>query len=145
MSKFLSSAFSALSPYTPGEQPQNRNYIKLNTNESPFPPSPKVIEAINTQSVSQLNLYSDPTASSLVNAIADNFGVSADMVAVGNGSDELLAFSFMAFCQGGVAFADITYGFYEVYAQLFGLDYSIIPLSEKFEVLPMQLSVDKVL
>ena len=136
MSKFLSSAFSGLAPYTPGEQPQNRKYIKLNTNESPFPPAPGVIEAVNADRVSELNLYSDPQASTLIEAIAENFGVAHNMVAVGNGSDELLAFSFMAFCEKGVAFADITYGFYEVYASLFGLDAKIIPLSDKFEVVP---------
>lgn len=136
MSKFLSSAFSALAPYTPGEQPQNRKYIKLNTNESPFPPAPGVVKAVNSDSVSELNLYSDPQATALISAIAENFGVSENMVAVGNGSDELLAFSFMAFCEKGVAFADITYGFYEVYAELFGLNSKIVPLSEKFEVVP---------
>ncbi|MBE6688209.1 MAG: histidinol-phosphate transaminase [Ruminococcaceae bacterium] len=136
MSKFLSSAFSALAPYTPGEQPQNRKYIKLNTNESPFPPAPGVIKAINSDKVSELNLYSDPQASTLISAIAENFGVRENMVAVGNGSDELLAFSFMAFCEKGVAYADITYGFYEVYAELFGLDSKVIPLSDNFEVVP---------
>lgn len=136
MSKFLSSAFSSLAPYTPGEQPQNRKYIKLNTNESPFPPAPGVISAVNSDRVSELNLYSDPQASVLINAIAENFGVSSDMVTVGNGSDELLAFSFMAFCENGVAYADITYGFYEVYAELFRLDSKVIPLSEKFQVIP---------
>ena len=140
MSKFLSSAFSGLAPYTPGEQPQNRKYIKLNTNESPFPPAPGVIEAVNADRVSELNLYSDPQASTLIEAIAENFGVQRDMVAVGNGSDELLAFSFMAFCEKGVAFADITYGFYEVYASLFGLDTKVIPLSDKFEVVPSDYS-----
>lgn len=136
MSKFLSSAYSSIAPYTPGEQPQNRQYIKLNTNESPFPPSPNVVKAISAEKVSELNLYSDPTASMLVNAIADNFGVSSDMVAVGNGSDELLAFSFMAFCEKGVAFADITYGFYEVYAALYGLNAKVIPLKENYEIDP---------
>ena len=136
MSKFLSSAFSSIAPYTPGEQPQNRKYIKLNTNESPFSPSPEVIKSVNAEKVSELNLYSDPAATSLVNAIADNFGVSSDMVAVGNGSDEILAFSFMAFCEKGVAFADITYGFYEVYANLYGLDAKVIPLKESFEIDP---------
>lgn len=136
MSKFLSSAFNGLSPYTPGEQPQNRKYIKLNTNESPFPPAPGVIEALNADRTAELNLYSDPQARVLIDAIAENFGVSRDMVAVGNGSDELLAFSFMAFCEKGVAYADITYGFYEVYAELFGLDSKVIPLSDSFEILP---------
>lgn len=136
MSKFLSSAFASLAPYTPGEQPQNRKYIKLNTNESPFPPAPGIIKAINAERVGELNLYSDPQATVLIDAIADNFGVSSDMVAVGNGSDELLAFSFMAFCEKGVAYADITYGFYEVYAKLFGLDAKVIPLSDEFEIVP---------
>lgn len=136
MSKFLSSSFASLSPYTPGEQPQNKQYIKLNTNESPFPPAPAVMKEINSDRVSELNLYSDPTASTLIKAIAQNFGVAENMVAVGNGSDELLAFSFMAFCEKGVAYADITYGFYEVYAALFGLDSKVIPLSENFEILP---------
>ncbi|MBQ9940617.1 MAG: histidinol-phosphate transaminase [Clostridia bacterium] len=136
MSRFLSSAFSKISPYTPGEQPQNREYIKLNTNESPFPPSPEVVAHINSEEASRLNLYSDPSASMLIDAVAENFGVSADMVAVGNGSDEILAFSFMAFCEKGVAFADVTYGFYRVYADLYGLKTKIIPLTEKYEINP---------
>ena len=115
MSRFLSQEAQRLAPYTPGEQPQDQQYIKLNTNESPFPPSPKVLEAISQAEVSKLNLYSDPTCGQLNAAIARRYGVKPEQVITGNGSDEILAFAFRAFCgEGkGVAYADITYGFYK--------------------------------
>ena len=115
MSRFLSNEAAALAPYTPGEQPQDQQYIKLNTNESPFPPSPKVIKAISRAELLKLNLYSDPTCGALHAAIADYYGLKPENVLAGNGSDEVLAFAFRAFCgEGrGVAYADITYGFYK--------------------------------
>jgi len=134
MSRFLSNEAAALAPYTPGEQPQDQQYIKLNTNESPFPPSPKVIKAISRAELLKLNLYSDPTCSALHAAIADYYGLKPENVLAGNGSDEVLAFAFRAFCgEGrGVAYADITYGFYKAQAALFGLNATVIPLREDF-------------
>ena len=139
MSRFLSMEAQRLAPYTPGEQPQDQQYIKLNTNESPFPPSPRVLEAISQAEISKLNLYSDPTCGPLNAAIAKRYGLNPENVISGNGSDEILAFAFRAFCgEGrGVAYADITYGFYKAQAALFGLDAAIIPLRED-----LTLSVD---
>ena len=132
MSRFLSQEAQRLAPYTPGEQPQDQQYIKLNTNESPFPPSPKVLEAISQAEVSKLNLYSDPTCGQLNATIARRDGLKPEQVITGNGSDEILAFAFRAFCgEGkGVAYADITYGFYKAQVALFGLDATIVPLRE---------------
>ena len=92
MSKFLSKEAGRLDPYTPGEQPQDQQYIKLNTNESPFPPSPKVLEALSGAEITRLNLYSDPTCASLTAAIAGRCHVQPENVIAGNGSDEILAF-----------------------------------------------------
>jgi len=137
MSKYLSPRFDSLDAYTPGEQPRDQKYIKLNTNECPYPPSPKVIEAIDKEK-NLLNLYPDPTAKCLKTAIAENLGLNADNVFVANGSDEVLALSFMAFCDKdtGVAYPDISYGFYSVYADLFTLDSKVIPLKDDFSVCP---------
>ena len=135
MSRFLSSEFSEIKPYTPGEQPQNVKYIKLNTNESPYPPSPNVVKAITEKECENLRLYSDPTVKTLVDEIATFYNVDAKNVIVGNGSDEILAFSFLAF--GGnkeFAYPDITYGFYPVYAKLFGIKSNVIPLTNSFDV-----------
>ncbi len=138
MSRFLAQRFSGLLPYTPGEQPQDRSYIKLNTNESPFPPSPAVVAALSSAEVEKLNLYSDPEVRQLRRAVADVYGLVPAQVLVGNGSDEILAFSFQAFCgkEKGVCFPDISYGFYPVYAKFYGLDFKEIPLSEDFRVQP---------
>lgn len=137
MSKYLSPRFESLDAYTPGEQPRDQKYIKLNTNECPYPPSPKVIEAIDKEK-NLLNLYPDPTAKCLKTAIAENLGLNADNIFVANGSDEVLALSFMAFCDKdtGVAYPDISYGFYSVYADLFTLDSKVIPLKDDFSVCP---------
>ena len=134
MSKFLSREASWLSPYTPGEQPQDQQYIKLNTNESPFPPSPKVVKALSRAELLKLNLYSDPTCGQLVEAIAKRYELQPENVLTGNGSDEILAFAFRAFCGEGkpLAYADITYGFYKSQVALFGLDAKVIPLREDF-------------
>lgn len=136
MSRFLSERFSHIEPYTPGEQPKISNLIKLNTNESPFPPSPKVIEALNKEEISKLNLYSDPDTKEVVDAIAKTFGVNPNQVLMGNGSDEILAFAFQAFCDKNntPCFADITYGFYPVFCELFGLEPEIIPLKEDLSI-----------
>ena len=134
MNRFISKEADALAPYTPGEQPQDQQYIKLNTNESPFPPSPKVLKALTRAEVLKLNLYSDPTCAALNAAIAKHFELQPENVLSGNGSDEVLAFAFRAFCgEGkGVAFADITYGFYKSQVALFGLEATRIPLREDF-------------
>ena len=136
MSKFFSSKFKSLTPYTPGEQPQDRKYIKLNTNESPYPPSESVIKAINSKSALDLQLYPDPQCHQLKKALAVQHGVSEQNIFIGNGSDEVLSFLFMAYCDKscGAAFADITYGFYKVFAQLYGIDYKEIALKESFEL-----------
>ena len=135
MSRFFSKRLSDLAPYVPGEQPQDMKYIKLNTNESPYPPSPKVTAAIEAE-INQLNLYPDPECKKLNQAIAKTIGVDEDMVFSGNGSDEVLAFCFMAFCddETGVSYPDISYGFYPVYKELFCLDGKAIPLAEDFSV-----------
>lgn len=136
MSRFLSEKFSNIEPYTPGEQPKVSNLIKLNTNESPFPPSPKVIEALNNEEISKLNLYSDPDTKEVIDAIAKTFGVNPDQILMGNGSDEILAFAFQAFCDKNnePCFADITYGFYPVFCELYGLNPEIIPLREDLSI-----------
>ena len=134
MSRFLSKEAGRLAPYTPGEQPQDQQYVKLNTNESPFPPSPKVLKALSRAEVLKLNLYSDPTCARLVEAIAKRYELQSENVLTGNGSDEILAFAFRAFCGEGkpLAYADITYGFYKSQVALFGLDAKVIPLREDF-------------
>ncbi|MDD3346215.1 histidinol-phosphate transaminase [Oscillibacter sp.] len=136
MSSFLSAEAAALAPYTPGEQPTDAQYLKLNTNENPFPPSPKVLKAISRAELLKLNLYSDPTCARLGDAIAKRYGLRNENVLTGNGSDEVLGFAFRAFCGAGkgVAFADITYGFYQAQTPLFGLDATRIPLREDFSL-----------
>ena len=136
MSRFMASRYRSLEAYTPGEQPTDMKYIKLNTNESPFPPSPGVIRAISSERVEELRLYSDPTATLLRERLATLFGVGKNNVFVSNGSDDILNFSFMAFGEGGVAFPEISYGFYPVYANLHGLDARQIPLTEDFRIDP---------
>ncbi len=135
MSRYLSEKYSSLTPYTPGEQPKERKFIKLNTNESPFPPSKKAIERAETAARS-LELYSDPEAKKLTEAVAALCGVTPDCVLCTNGSDEILNFAFMAFCdkKRPVVFPDITYGFYSVFAELNGVPYEEIPLREDFSV-----------
>lgn len=138
MSKFLSKRFSSLVPYTPGEQPTDMQYVKLNTNESPFPPSPRVLAAVNSGEVKKLNLYPDPTANALIKKLAEAYGVGEENVFVSNGSDDILNFSFMAFCDSekGVCFPEISYGFYEVYADLYSLNRTKIPLKGDFSISP---------
>lgn len=138
MSRFLSGRYAAVEPYTPGEQPQDRRYVKLNTNENPFPPSPAVIETISRAEVSLLNLYSDPEAGRASAAVAAQYGLSQKNVLLGNGSDEILAFCFQAFCDENTpaCFADITYGFYPVFARLYGVFSKVIPLDGDLRVNP---------
>jgi len=134
MSRFMDSKFSSLEEYVPGEQPTDMKYIKLNTNESPFPPSPLVINAIDKSDIDNIKLYPDPVCSALTKKLAETYGVKPENIFIGNGSDEVLNFSFMAFCQDGVAFADITYGFYVVYADLYGIKADIKPLKDDFSI-----------
>lgn len=136
MSRFLSRRFAGLREYVPGEQPQDRTYIKLNTNESPYPPSPGVLEAVSTAEVARLNLYSDPDARLLTQALAAQYGVAPENVFLSNGSDDILNFCFMAFCDGGAVFPEVTYGFYPVYAALHGVAYATPALREDFSVDP---------
>lgn len=134
MSRWISQEAEHLAPYTPGEQPQDQQYVKLNTNESPFPPSPKVLKAINRAEILKLNLYSDPACAALTEAIAKRYELKPENVLAGNGSDEVLAFCFQAFFDPDrpVRFADITYTFYAVYASYFGLTPELVPLAEDF-------------
>lgn len=136
MSRFLNEKYRKLKAYTPGEQPRDMKYIKLNTNESPYPPSKGVLDAVNSSEAADLRLYSDPECKNLKQAIAELYGVESDNIYLSNGSDDILNFSFMAFAGGGVkaAFPEISYGFYKVYAELYGLDYKMIPLKEDFSV-----------
>ncbi|MBE6690861.1 MAG: histidinol-phosphate transaminase [Ruminococcaceae bacterium] len=135
MSRFFSEKFASLTPYTPGEQPRERKFIKLNTNESPFQPSAKAIAAA-AEAAENLQLYSDPTCKRLTEKVAERYEISPDEVILVNGSDEVLNFAFMAFCdkRHPAVFPDITYGFYEVFAELHNIPYEKIPLREDFSV-----------
>lgn len=135
MSRFFSDKLSKLREYTPGEQPKDKSYIKLNTNESPFEPSKSVAEAVQKAS-KNLNLYCDPEASSLTQAVAEFYGVGSENVLMTNGSDEILEFAFLAFGGSGkkFIFPDLTYGFYPVFANLSGVNYEEIPLKEDFSI-----------
>ncbi len=137
MSRFLTRRLSRLVPYTPGEQPQDRSYIKLNTNESPFPPSPGVVAAA-AEEAGKLQLYSDPAVRDLTRAMSDVFGVPSDRIILTNGSDEVLNFAFMAFADEAhpLVFPNITYGFYPVFAELNRIPYEEIPLREDFSIDP---------
>lgn len=143
MSRFLSYRFADLEPYVPGEQPQNQQYIKLNTNESPYPASPKACERAR-DAIERLKLYPDPDckalAESLSEYLAGKYGVqlTKDNVLLTNGSDEVLNFAFMAFCdeKTPAVFPDITYGFYPVFADMNGAPYREIPLTEDFRISP---------
>ena len=134
MSKFLKSALEGLEAYTPGEQPRDKRYIKLNTNESPYPPSESVINAINADEVKDLRLYCDPECKRLREAIAQLYGVDNENVFLSNGSDDILNFAFMAYGEKGAAFPDITYGFYPVFAELYGIKTEVIPLKDDFTI-----------
>lgn len=135
MSRYFSPKYSALKPYVPGEQPRDKRYIKLNTNESPFPPSQKAQEYAR-KAAENLQLYSDPECVALTAKMAEIYSLSGNQVFFGNGSDEVLYLAFLAFCQEGkpVYFPDITYGFYKVYADFLRLDAHQIPLQEDFTV-----------
>jgi histidinol-phosphate aminotransferase len=141
MSRFWSKVARDLTPYVPGEQPKIANLIKLNTNENPYPPSPKVLTAIQAElgaDAARLRLYPDPNADLLKTAIAQCHGVTAQQVFVGNGSDEVLGHAFMALLkhEAPILFPDITYSFYPVYCGLYGVDYTTVPLADDFTINP---------
>ncbi|MDX1799625.1 MAG: histidinol-phosphate transaminase [Marinobacter sp.] len=138
MSKFWSPLVRDLVPYVPGEQPKMANLVKLNTNENPYGPSPKVIEAIQAELGDSLRLYPDPEGDRLRQAIAGFYGISPKQVFLGNGSDEVLAHIFQALFQHGepLMFPDISYSFYPVYCGLYGIEPKIIPLNDRFEIDP---------
>ncbi|MGI6239147.1 MAG: histidinol-phosphate transaminase [Christensenellales bacterium] len=138
MSRFLSPAHAALRAYVPGEQPRDRRYIKLNTNESPDPPAPAVIAALDKARIEGLNRYPDPEVRALRALLADANELAPENIVVGNGSDEILTIAYLAFCDRaqGVAFPDISYGFYAVYADLFGVPARTLPLQADFTIDP---------
>ena len=135
MSRYFSKKYASLTPYTPGEQPQGRQYIKLNTNESPYPPSP-LAQRLARQAAGDLQLYSDPECRQLVAVAAEKLGLSPEEVLFTNGSDEILNFAFMAFCDAEhpAVFPNITYGFYPVFASLNGVPFEEIPLRDDLSV-----------
>lgn len=132
MSRFMGARYSMFDAYTPGEQPQDRRYIKLNTNESPYPPSPKVRQALNADEVEALRLYPDPECGALRASMAAQMGLDENQLLCGNGSDELLSFAFMAWGSRGAAFADVTYGLYRVLADLHQVKVTNVPLRDGF-------------
>ncbi len=135
MSRFFTSKYSSLTPYTPGEQPKDLEYVKLNTNESPFAPSPSVAKKVE-QEANKLMLYSDPECVDLRKKMSKVFGVKSENIIMTNGSDEVLNFAFMAFAdqKNPLIFPDITYGFYPVFAELNGIPYQEIPLKSDFSI-----------
>ncbi|MCF7203755.1 histidinol-phosphate transaminase [Pseudomonas oligotrophica] len=136
MSKFWSPFVKDLVPYVPGEQPKLSRLVKLNTNENPYGPSPRAIEAMQAAIGDELRLYPDPNGERLKQAVADYYGVSAAQVFVGNGSDEVLAHAFHGLFQHGrpLLFPDVTYSFYPVYCGLYGIDYQTVALDEQFQI-----------
>ncbi|KDN14788.1 histidinol-phosphate transaminase [Snodgrassella communis] len=138
MSKFWSEKTKCLQPYVPGEQPKLTNLVKLNTNENPFPPSPNVLAAMQEAINDDLRLYPDPNAEKLKQTIADYYGLHKQQVFVGNGSDEVLAHAFAAFFQGKqqLLLPDISYSFYPVYCQLYGVEACYVPLNVHFAINP---------
>ena len=135
MSRFLTKKYATLTPYVPGEQPRDMKYVKLNTNESPFPPSPRVVAAAE-QEANRLNLYSDPECTALKRAAAHLYGVEPKHVLPVNGSDEILYYAFLAYGdrENPFAFADISYGFYPVYARFCDVPSREIPLKDDFSL-----------
>ncbi|MDH5407921.1 MAG: histidinol-phosphate transaminase [Gammaproteobacteria bacterium] len=136
MKSYWSKVVDQLSPYVPGEQPKIENLVKLNTNENPYGPSPKVIEAIKAKTNDDLRLYPDASSNQLRQVVADYYGIKADQVFVGNGSDEVLAHVFNALLKHDkpILFPDVTYSFYPSYCKLFGVEYTRIPLADDFSL-----------
>jgi histidinol-phosphate aminotransferase len=136
MSQYWSDIVHRLTPYVPGEQPKLQNLVKLNTNENPYGPSPKVIAALQAEAADSLRLYPDPDSSRLKTAIADYHGLQPSQVFVGNGSDEVLAHVFQALLKHDqpLLFPDITYSFYPVYCGLYGIEFETVPLNAQFQI-----------
>jgi len=136
MSKFWSKIVHQLTPYVPGEQPKINNLVKLNTNENPYGPSPKVLEALQKEAADTLRLYPDPNSDALKKAIAEYHGLSLNQVFVGNGSDEVLAHAFNALLKHDlpILFPDVTYSFYPVYCGLYEIDFETVALNNAFEI-----------
>jgi len=136
MSRYWSEVVHSLTPYVPGEQPKIANLIKLNTNENPYGPSPRVLDVLRAGAADSLRLYPDPNSDQLKAAIAKTHGLQAEQVFVGNGSDEVLAHTFQALLKhdAPLLFPDITYSFYPVYCGLYDIRYETIPLNERFEI-----------
>ena len=134
MSKFATAKINAIAPYVPGEQPRDKRYVKLNTNENPYYTSQKAVKAISENTVKSLNRYSDPECKPLVAAVADYYGVGTENVLITNGSDEALAFCFQAYGSCGVCYPDVTYGFYDVFANMYDCPAEHITLNEDFSV-----------
>ncbi|GGB89756.1 histidinol-phosphate aminotransferase 1 [Marinobacterium zhoushanense] len=144
MNRFWSPAIQSLEPYTPGEQPRIEGLTKLNTNENPYPPSPAVTDALKHFSTERLRLYPDPNASRLKDALALEFDLTQEQVFVGNGSDEVLALAFMAFFRQPrpLLMPEISYSFYDVYANLFDIDFRKLPLDDQFRIRLSDYPVD---
>ncbi|RUM90442.1 MAG: histidinol-phosphate transaminase [Thiomicrospira sp.] len=144
MSQYWSQLVHTLTPYVPGEQPKVDNLIKLNTNESPYPPSPLVLNALSNQLNDKLRLYPDPSSEDLKQSIATYYGVESSQVFVGNGSDEVLAHAFMALLKQDkpILFPDISYSFYPVYCGLYEIDHQTIPLTDAFEINPADYNIE---
>jgi histidinol-phosphate aminotransferase len=136
MSQYWSNLVHRLTPYVPGEQPKLQNLVKLNTNENPYGPSPKVIAALQAETADTLRLYPDPDSSRLKAAIAEYHGLQTNQVFVGNGSDEVLAHVFQALLKHDqpLLFPDISYSFYPVYCGLYGIDFETVALNDQFEI-----------
>ncbi|MGY1489444.1 histidinol-phosphate transaminase [Methylobacillus pratensis] len=136
MSKYWSAIVHELTPYVPGEQPKLTNLVKLNTNENPYGPSPKVLAVLEAEAADSLRLYPDPTSDKVVQAVAKFYDVPDTHVFVGNGSDEVLAHTFHALLKHDkpILFPDITYSFYPVYCGLYGIEYQTVALGEEFEI-----------
>lgn len=138
MSRYWSDVVNTLTPYVPGEQPQRDKLVKLNTNESPYPPSPRVLEAISAVNADALRLYPDPESVELRQAIATRFSLQTEQVFVGNGSDEVIALAFMALLKHSLPlyFPDISYSFYPVWSAMFDVAYNVVPVEEDFSIDP---------
>lgn len=136
MSKYWSEITKAVEPYVCGEQPKDKKYIKLNTNENPYPPSPKVLEAIRNAANADLRLYPDPNCDELSETIAKYYNLNRNQVFIGNGSDEVLALAFLTFfnINETIIFPDISYSFYPVYADLYNINYKLVKLKEDFSI-----------
>ncbi|WP_122646492.1 histidinol-phosphate transaminase [Enterococcus mediterraneensis] len=130
---FLAQRYAKLTPYVPGEQPKEKGIVKLNTNESPFPPSKKVLQVLMKEA-EELARYPDPAGSLLIAALAEEYQVSPAELFIGNGSDEILALCFQGFMENGVIFPEISYGFYQVFAQLYQLETEAVPLAEDLSI-----------